>query len=304
VRGDLHAHTANSDGKGTPAQGFAYAKKTSGLDFLILTDHTAKVSATEWTGCHKAADAANDPGTFIADCGFETLAGGIGHSNVVFNGNARFQPTTPAAYYTDIAGCTACVAQINHPESPKFLWTDFTYVSKAKSNLALYEFNGGGSLTEKLTTYVGALGKGWHLAPTHNGDNHAGTPGAGGDRSGFWVTDITRKSLQTAMRERRSFGTADANSQLRMMVGSCWMGSVLKGVKHATIDVSVDDTNDGFDRIVLLGKGNKVLSTIQCGEKKTCSGSVELDLTPPTWVFAYAIQHDGDAMVGAPIWFE
>ena len=46
--GDLHSHTAYSDGKGTPADAFATAR-ANGLDFLGVTDHSKRLSAFEWT---------------------------------------------------------------------------------------------------------------------------------------------------------------------------------------------------------------------------------------------------------------
>lgn len=37
--GNLHSHTSYSDGSGTPAEAFRYARDTAGLDFLAITEH-------------------------------------------------------------------------------------------------------------------------------------------------------------------------------------------------------------------------------------------------------------------------
>ena len=37
--GNLHSHTSYSDGSGTPAQAFEYARDVASIDFLAITDH-------------------------------------------------------------------------------------------------------------------------------------------------------------------------------------------------------------------------------------------------------------------------
>ena len=55
--GDLHNHTGDSDGQGTPAQAFA-AAKAAGADFLAVTDHTGWFGADRWAAQQAAAAAA------------------------------------------------------------------------------------------------------------------------------------------------------------------------------------------------------------------------------------------------------
>ena len=37
--GQLHSHTRISDGTGSPAQAYEYARDTAGLDFFSIADH-------------------------------------------------------------------------------------------------------------------------------------------------------------------------------------------------------------------------------------------------------------------------
>jgi hypothetical protein len=37
--GNLHSHTALSDGSGTPAEAYEHARDVAGLDFLAITEH-------------------------------------------------------------------------------------------------------------------------------------------------------------------------------------------------------------------------------------------------------------------------
>ncbi len=62
--GHLHNHCSISDGTGTPADAYNYAKTTGDLDFFSLADHSGSIDATEWTAMKAAADAANEPGEF------------------------------------------------------------------------------------------------------------------------------------------------------------------------------------------------------------------------------------------------
>src|SRR5438094_1862355 len=46
--GNLHSHTAYSDGTGTPAEAYEYARTTGKLDFLCISEHNHK--SAEGTG--------------------------------------------------------------------------------------------------------------------------------------------------------------------------------------------------------------------------------------------------------------
>lgn len=96
--GNLHSHTANSDGAGTPAEAYAYARDTAKLDFLAITDHNhilfgkdkvpyadiePTYSGTVQTACIPAAKAATVDGKFVALYGeeFSSMSQG-NHVNV------------------------------------------------------------------------------------------------------------------------------------------------------------------------------------------------------------------------------
>jgi len=96
--GNLHSHTANSDGSGTPAEAYAYARDKAGLDFLAVTDHNhilfgkdkapysdidKTYSGDAETACIAAAKKANVNGKFVALYGqeFSSMSGG-NHVNV------------------------------------------------------------------------------------------------------------------------------------------------------------------------------------------------------------------------------
>jgi arabinogalactan endo-1,4-beta-galactosidase len=95
--GNLHSHTACSDGQGTPEEAFTYARDTAKLDFLAVTEHNHLLGGDHATPAQRAAlyagpdEAAvipaanrlNKDGSFVALYGqeFSTMSKG-NHVNV------------------------------------------------------------------------------------------------------------------------------------------------------------------------------------------------------------------------------
>lgn len=103
VGSDLHNHTLLSDGSGRAEDAFAMMR-AAGLDVAALTDHAStnkhgmKIAActstcgaatgldeSGWAKHGQLADAANDPGSFVALRGFEWTTLALGHMNVWFS---------------------------------------------------------------------------------------------------------------------------------------------------------------------------------------------------------------------------
>jgi hypothetical protein len=303
ARGDHHAHTSYSDGEGTPADAFKAAR--SKLDYLILTDHIAAVSTTEWSSCQAAAKGADTPGTFLAACAYETWIGpGLGHANVLFPSSLTAVPnsSTYAAWYAKLGACSGCLGQMNHPVSESFPWTSVAYSANAAGNMALCELNGSGTFADKLAKLSAALDAGWRLSPTWNSDTHKANWGSPAVRSGFWVTALDQVSLADAMRRRRGFASNDRDAALRVRSDGCWPGSSRAASSIELVEMLATDTSDGFDRIVLVGPGNKVLKVFPCYGQRVCGGTAAVQVTGATHPFAYAVQTDGGAVVAAPVW--
>ena len=80
--GHLHNHSTVSDGTGTPATAYNYAKYTAKLDFFSLSDHFNSISPTEWADVKNQADTYNQDGAFTAFYGFEWAAVPLDDANV------------------------------------------------------------------------------------------------------------------------------------------------------------------------------------------------------------------------------
>ncbi|MFH2009935.1 MAG: CehA/McbA family metallohydrolase [bacterium] len=314
--GNLHAHTSNSDGDGTPAEAFDWARYQGLLDIMVVTDHVEQLYTlwgtedTDWTQCRQAADAADTPGTYVAMCGYEygsgfSLSGSSGHANVFFVDylfpwiQLDFQD-----FYLSMIACPDCVGQFNHPgDDPSQTWDDFAYNAAVDANMNLFEFNGGGPTWNLFFT---ALDNGWHLSPVYNQDNHSANWGTANDRrAGFYLPSLNRAAVHTAMQERRTFMTRDKNAAIRMLAESvCWMGSRLSGVSSIELEVEATDTDvgDGFDTIEIYGPGQALLQSTPCNGQLTCTATYTLPVASSTYVVARALQSDGDELVSAPIW--
>lgn len=133
--GNLHAHTAYSDGTGTPAEAFRYAKEIGKLDFMAVTEHNhvrAEGTGFDPEKLHIAKDSslyeklkndannANKNDVFVAIYGqeFSTMAKGGNHTNS-FMTNKRI--TTKNGDYKRVftnewmTEYKVCCIQFNHP---------------------------------------------------------------------------------------------------------------------------------------------------------------------------------------------
>ncbi|MBW2454713.1 MAG: hypothetical protein JRI68_09385 [Deltaproteobacteria bacterium] len=314
--GNFHAHTSYSDGVDEPEDAFAHARDVAGLDIMVVTDHLEQLyllpPVNRWGLCKEQADAADQPTVFVADCGYEYGSGFIlplfqstGHNNVFFPDSLFPAVQTDFHdFYTNLVNCAPCVGQFNHPgDEPTQHWNNFEYDAAVDGRMTLFELSGSSSAWD---LYFQALDAGWHISPMLNQDNHSANWGtANDDRSGVFMTDLSRAALRLAMLDRRTFSSEDKNAAVRTMAdGSCWMGSILTGGTTVTLTVLAedDDPSDGFDTITLFGPGKGFLDSHACNGAVPCQATFTITTATSTYAVARAEQTDGDRLVAAPIW--
>lgn len=319
--GVLHAHTSYSDGEQTPADAFAYGRDEGDLDILLITDHLEQIYLPfpvdeKWNRCHEQADAAYDPGRFLADCGFEYGSGfsfppllSSGHNNVFFSGGTLF-PIVQLDFhdfYQSLEDCPSCIGQFNHPGSnPGEHWNHFEYFPAVDEKMNLFEFNSDPA----WEMFFEALDAGWHVSPMNNQDNHGPNWGTRNeDRSGFFLSTLTREGLYEAMQARRSFMGYDSNASIRLTAfGKCWMGSILSGEMPPSISLEVEaldpDAGDGWTEIEIYGPGRELLGSFDCGGRETCRAAFTFGTETRGYFVARANQADGGWLVSAPVWID
>jgi hypothetical protein len=327
--GGLHSHTGYSDGEdvppntNTPATAFDYAFTTGKLDSLAVTDHAnvwEPITPDQWVGCQNQAAAmyhSVDAGLFVPTCGYELILDpdGLNHANVLFPDPDAFDgdraATTVSAFYQRMAGCTACVGQMNHTANVLGVeaFDAFAFDAEADQHTHLFELNNiqADEWGAALEAYVAALDHGWHLSPTWNQDNHHVDFGTLDDnRTGVFLVQLDPHFLHLALRQRRTFATRDKNAWIKLLADHvCWMGSVLTGITSTTLSIAAHDPDPGdtFSALMVYGSGGTLLHTTGCDGTSDCVAEIPLSVAPGSYLFAVATRDGSPLMISAPIWF-
>jgi len=266
--GQLHAHTANSDGLGTVEEAFKHASKdVYNLDFLAVTDHSNSLEDTagtasitngstsrKWLYGQSSADAVTTD-DFVGIYGYEmTWSNGTGHINT-FNTSgfenrnlAKYKTSTGLLeYYNALKTVPTSMSQFNHPGDTFGDFNDFAhYDSEIDTLISLIEVgNGEGAVHgsgyfPSYEYYTRALDKGWHVAPTNNQDNHKGLWGdANTARSVVLADSLTRENIYDAMKNMRVYATEDNNLSIYYTLNDKVMGSVIDSEPSA-VDIKVE----------------------------------------------------------------
>ncbi|MCX5970984.1 MAG: CehA/McbA family metallohydrolase [Coprothermobacterota bacterium] len=306
--GLLHAHTSYSDGEGTPAQAFAYARDSAGLDFLALTDHGELLSDSEWADTYSQADTFTSTGAFAALAGFEWTDYSKGHICVLgsqdYASYLNWQTNTLGKFYTWLEQRPQALGIFAHPKPTNF--DDFAFRSGVSAQMALLEV----ANVEKNFEpgFLTALSKGWRVAAVAAQDNHHPDWGdASGQIAGIWAPSLTPSALLEAIRARRTFSSDDRNLTLSLQLNGAWMGSTLHGWPgqplHWRLEVVDPDPDEAIVQADLVSLGGSVLATT------SSSGNLvwKVQTSNPGgnfWIFARVRQADGDLAYSSPIWLE
>lgn len=327
--GDIHGHSRQSDGTGTPEEYYRYAREVSGLDISSLTDHadygTIPIRGSVWAGIKAAANQAYQSGEFVTFVAFEWTNWRYGHRNV---------------YYRDADGP---IFRSIDPESdtPEKLWK----LLEPYNAMTVAHHVGGGPVATDWSVppgpkewlveissihgsseYYGcesciyrpvrgafvrdALARGYKLGIFGSGDNHDAHPGNSSIGApvtgllGVYSTGLTREEIWDAFQRRRVYGTTGPKIILNFRVGDSPMGSEINwDIKQGTIPIAVRAiTCNEIDRIEIIRNGKVVFSEKGKGVfaqyllQDSPSGRKDL------WYYAKIIQKDGQMAWSSPVW--
>lgn len=319
--GNLHSHTAFSDGIGVPEQAYDYARTEAGLDFLAITEHSNLYDhnldwnqSRKWRDIQRMAQQKTEDGAFLALFGAETTwYNQFGHMNTYnmdfFLNAYETEYNDVQTYYDTVKRYPDSIQQWNHPWScgERHLDGFEPYDPELDDVLHLIEINtiecrelGG------LYYYVMALDKGWHIAPAGSQDNHRGQWGTENSlRTGVLLEKLTTEHFFDAVRNHRVYFTSALHLNVWFKVNGAIMGSTILRTDRLEFELNANFGTDTGSRIVkaeLIGERGEVLSAIeQDGATLNWQGTL-----PGTsrYVFVKVYQEDGEFAATAPVWIE
>lgn len=326
--GQIHSHTTNSDGIGSPDD--AYTNGAKFLDFLAVTDHSNSLdnaatstmanasTSTRWVTGKASADA-HTTSNFVGIYAYEmTWSNGTGHMNT-FNTpgfenreTAKYKaPDGLKQYYNVLKNFPDSISQFNHPGSTFGDFNDFgNYDPQIDNQISLIEVGNGEGLVgssgyfPSYEFYTRALDKGWHVSPTNNQDNHMGKWGnANTARTVILADSLSRDNIYEALKNMRTYATEDNNLRVKYTLNSEIMGTVI-GQKPGSVNIKVEledpDVTESLGKISVVANGGKVVATKSLTTNKE---TVEFTLAPDySYYYIRIDEADKDIAVTAPVW--
>jgi hypothetical protein len=333
---DLHGHSAESDGTGTPEDYFRYARDVAALDVVSLTDHDhwgilfLDRHPERWSAIVATAQRFHEPGRFVALAGFEWTSWIWGHRNVVYFGDAAelvssidATTSTPQGLWNALRGKSALTFAHHSAGGPIAIdWSiaPDPELEPATEIVSVHGVSESADAKKRIYAPVAgnfvrdALARGYRLGFVGSGDSHDGHPGLahlGGHYPCSGVAailseDLTREGVLAALRARRVYATTGERILLRFSFGGVRMGeSVAAASAAANPLVFVNVIGTGPIRIIELIQSGAVVAEVE-GD-----GSAELALTGELsnvkggeYVYARVEQTDGAMAWSSPIYVE
>ena len=302
-KGEVHAHTSDSDGIGTPAEAYEYARDVAKLDFFAVTDHSNSYPEADYKNVHvPLADSFNEPGKFAAICGYEETynnsTGYYGHLNTINTPVYALRSENLAAYYKKMTKAEGAVVQFNHPG---YSWGNFLeyglYSEKSDSVVNLFEFKGSSYDNE----WALCLAKGWHVSPMHNEDNHAGQWGTVNEAVGYVLApSLTRQNIIEAMTMNRTYTTTDQSLQIYFSINDTWMGGRLDNPDELNVTVKLK-THKTLGTVQIIAEDNIVVASSNQGGRRELEWNLTLK---PEFDYYYVKVNGSGFAVTAPVWIE
>jgi hypothetical protein len=338
--GDLHGHSGLSDGTGTPADYFRYARDVAALDISALTDHDhwgMRPLATHpelWDEIRHQSDLYNDPGRFVTILGYEWTNWIHGHRHVLFfddggdvlsSVDPRYE--TPDQLWTALRGSDALTFAHHSAGGPVATNWDYPPDPELEPVTEIVSVHGSSeALDSPLPIYSPVAGnfvrdvleRGYTLGFIGSGDGHDGHPGlsqlagASGGLAAILSDDLTREGVLEALRARRVYATNGPRIFLRVSLGGREVGSpVVPEERPGTAGGNSTETLSALavapaplESLDLIRSGRPI-ERVPCEGSSICRFSRDLqDLAPGEWVYVRAVQIDGGAAWSSPFFIQ
>lgn len=333
---DLHGHSADSDGTGTPQDYFRYARDVSGLDAAALTDHDhwglifLDESPQLWHANVAAARAAARPGRFVALPGYEWTSWLWGHRHVIFAGEqtpllSSIDPAwdTPEELARGLAGAQA-LAIPHHPAGGPVA-VDWATAGQSEIECVVEVASAHGASEASDADHPiyspvtgawvrSALTRGVAVGFVASGDGHDGHPGLShlgprypsGGVAAILSEELDAAALLDALRARRCYGTSGPRAILRVALGRARMGERVPVDALGAQDVLfVGYWGTSVVREVTIVRSGVALDPVPGDGQRDVRLTGRLDdLKSGEWIYVRVTQDDGHAAWSSPIWID
>jgi len=318
--GNLHNHSNVSDGIGTPATAYNYAKNSAFLDFFSLSDHSGSISSEEWTDLKNQANAANQDGIFTAFYGFEWSSTGVyGHVTVINTDDyctTSSQTESFEGLVNWISSFSDGIAFFNHPGREDGNGLEFNHFTTSPSDQVVgielwnrgdafssfYYNDGYFSGDNNKSYYDEANNRGWRVGAMGADDNHSGTWGTEHPfRMAILSNNLTRSELLQAMHARRFFSTLDFNLALSFKINGMEMGSLMTEGNYKARIMAADADGELFNQVILFNRNHDIVNMWYLN-KGSVDLSVNLNASAGEYYYVKVKQVDGDEAISSPVW--
>jgi hypothetical protein len=273
---DLHGHSQISDGTGTPADYFLYARDVAGLDVVSLTDHDhwgmnfLDSKPEMWEEIRQNVDRFNNPGNFVTLLGYEWTSWLHGHRHVIYFKNegevlsmldSRFE--TPAQLWSALKNKSALTFahhSAGGPVSTNWAYRPDPEIEPVTEIVSVHGSSEAEDSPGRIYDPVpgnfvrDVLDAGMQFGFIGSSDSHDGHPGqaqlaspAGTGLAAIFSEELDRGSIRKALLARSVYATNGPRIWLEVELDGHPMGSSI--AYDADSDEKNDKTEDSRETI-------------------------------------------------------
>jgi hypothetical protein len=336
--GDLHGHTLHSDGRGTVEEYYDFAREVAALDFCAVSDHAFEMSEEMWTHSKAVTNRVNRPGRFVTFNAYEWS----GTANVGGDHNIYWCDDDPPVYRSNTAYHKLNLQLYHGPDPKVGHVEELFAILQDRlrdKNVFCIPHRGGraGNLkwhnpkvqrlieiySEHFRSEAWAaefLKKGHRVGIMASSDNHYGNPGYGylkrGQDNGsafkpeeigmgliaVYAPYLTRKSIFTALYDRRCYATSGDRIILEFTADGQPMGSDLKSARSPVFTVRAAGTAD-ITRVEVK-KNGEIVFTAEPNRRlfELSWKDEEFDENQTSFYYVRIVQANNEEAISSPIW--
>jgi hypothetical protein len=324
--GDIHQHSAHSDGCGAADEPYLRARYGYEDDFVALTDHESflgkRISRGEWSYLERVADEHDDPGRFATLIAYEWTGQrypGPGHK-VVYMPRAGL-PIVSRDDVPDGAELVRRVKELSGFAVPHHVgWTGANEDAHDEVGQPVWEIcschgcylhwdhplGARGDLRDQMIDEVLKRGHRFGFIACSDGHGLLWHHGVSRKRDPFrtGLTAVqararTREAILEAIRERRCYATSGAPILLNVIAHEGFpMGSAIRVQGAIRVKAEAFGT-DNIREISLVGPQGVIATRPGAGQ----GASIEADVAAD-FVYAKVVQDDGEMAWSSPVFFE